>query len=130
MSQDVEVAPLDRPRETPSRLVVAVFVGEGLLHRLRQLLAGRVLLLVVEEDIRPLMLAPAVDMEEDRPFVALFVFLREGVDHRRSLFEAAHLVEGDGVAHAGLPLAVLQELLVADAILRVLDDDMHLGSLL
>ena len=109
--------------------MMPVFMGEGLFHGLRQLFAGRLLLLMIEKDIRPLMLAPAVYVDKDGPFIGLFVFLREGVDPVHPLFEAAHLVEGDRAAHAGLPLAVLQELLVADAILRVLDDDMHLGSL-
>ena len=61
--------------------MVTVFVGEGLLHRFRQLLAGRFLLLVIEKDIRPLMLAPAVDVEEDGPFIGLFILFREGIDH-------------------------------------------------
>ena len=110
--------------------MMPVFMGESLFHGLRQLFAGRLLLLMIEKDIRPLMLAPTVDMDKDGTFIGLFVFLREGVDPVHPLFEAAHLVEGDRVAHAGLPLAVFQELLVANAILRVLDDDMHLGSLL
>ena len=86
MSQDIQVTPLDGSRETPSRLMMPVFMGEGLFHGLRQLFAGRLLLLMIEKNIRSLMLAPAVDVEEDGPFIGLFILFCEGIDHVHPLF--------------------------------------------
>ena len=46
----------------------------------------------------------------------------------RTLTETSHLVKRNRLPHARFTLAVLQDLLITDAILLVLNDEMHLGS--
>ena len=124
MAEHVQVTPRYRARETPSGLMPVVLAGEGRFHRLGQSLTLGVLLLMVEKDVRPLMLAPAVHVDEYGPFVGAFLIAAERVYLRAALFEPAYLIKWDRASHAGLPLAVGQHLLVAYPVFRVLYDDM------
>lgn len=70
----------------------------------------------------------AVQMEVNRPPVALRVLFVEFVDFVGTLLEALHLIKRDGIAHAGLVVVVIEELVVADAVVGILDDDVYFGA--
>ena len=107
--------------------MVVVLLLEGRFEHARQAFALRGAA-VVEIDVRALALAAAVDVDEEGAAVFAFGLALQGVDFVAALLQAGHLVEGDGAAHASFALAVVQVILVADAVFRVLDDDVDLGA--
>ena len=108
--------------------MLLVFGSQCVAHTFSQpfaLLAAR---RVIEEHVRLLALAAAVDMYENGTLVGRLVFLGQLVNHLSTLTETGRLVERNLLAHTGLTLAVLQDGTAADTVLLVLNDEMHLGA--
>lgn len=128
LPQHIQSAAPHRAGEPAARLVPVVLMGERRLQGFRQMAAFAVFFGMIKKDIRPVAFAPAVHVHEDRPFVHLPVAAEEPVDLVATLLEAAYLVERNRLAHAGFAFAVRKIAVVADAVFRVLDDDMHLRA--
>ena len=128
IAQNVQSTLAHRTIEAPTRLMLLVFGNQRVTHTVGQpfaLLAAR---RVIEEDVRLLALATAVDVHKNGTLVGRLVLLGQLVNLLRTLTEAGHLVEGDSLAHTSLPLAVLQDGTATDAVLLVLNDEVHLGT--
>ena len=128
VAQDVQSTLAHRTIESPTRLMLLIFGNQRVTHTVGQpfaLLAARC---VIEENVRLLALATAVDVHENGTLVGRLVFLGQLVNLLRTLTEAGVLIERDFLTHTGLPLAVLQDGTAADAVLLVLDDEVHLGT--
>ena len=128
MAEHIQSTFAHRAIEPSARLMPLVFGSQRVTHTFGQpfaLLAAR---RVIEENVRLLALAAAVDMYENGTLVGRLVFLGQLVNLLRTLTEAGVLIERDFLTHTGLPLAVLQDGTAADAVLLVLDDEVHLGT--
>ena len=57
-----------------------------------------------------------------------FVFLVQFVDFVATLLQAFNLIQRDVLSHTGFPVTDVKEFFIADAVFRILYDDVHFGS--